>query len=106
MLGNDACGDGGGSTNDGRMLAVDFRFENDGAASGGGGGGGGMSSVSNEGMMLGLTGVMDERRETRVVLRVEVRRVFLGDFLVGECMMCACLRGDLWRVVDSESWAR
>jgi hypothetical protein len=39
LLGNEACGDGGGSTNDGKMLVVGLKIGKDGAASGGGGGG-------------------------------------------------------------------
>ncbi len=39
LVGSEVYGEGGGSTNEGRILAVGFRFENDGAGSGGGGGG-------------------------------------------------------------------
>lgn len=36
LVGSEAYGEGGGSTKEGRILAVGFRFENDGAGSGGG----------------------------------------------------------------------
>lgn len=38
LLGNEACGDGGGSTNDGKILVADLKLGKDGAANGGGGG--------------------------------------------------------------------